>query len=314
MVALLQAGGLLGGVLLVVAATVHWRASGGPWPAVLALSPFLVPGLVIALELICAALIVRRAYRGPRPPRWFWVRTWWVEWRLNLTVFAWRQPFAWRQLPDWSGAGSGRAPIVFVHGYLCNRGFWLPWLRMCRSVGRPYVTVNLEPMFASIDDYVPAIEAAVQRAKATTGCRPVLVGHSMGGLAIRAWIASQSATHPRRWLATVTLGSPHAGTWLARWSRTANGRQMRQGSDWLAQLREREAALGGAAPHKAFLCWASATDNVVFPAETATLPGADNRWVAAAGHIELAYLPTVISTSLDWIASAERSPAARTVS
>lgn len=314
MVALLQAGGLLSGVLVVVAAAVHWRASGGPWPAVLALSFLLMPGLVIALELICAAHIVKRAYWSPRPPGWSWVRTWWVEWRLNLTVFAWRQPFAWGQLPDWSGAGAGHAPIVFVHGYLCNRGFWLPWLRMCRSVGRPYVTVNLEPVFASIDDYVPAIEAAVQRAEAITGCRPVLVGHSMGGLAIRAWLASRMATQPPRWLAVVTLGSPHAGTWLARWSRTVNGLQMRQESDWLAQLRAREIASGVAEARDGFLCWASATDNVVFPAETATLPGADNRWVAAAGHIELAYLPTVISTSLDWIASAERSPAARTVS
>lgn len=313
-VALLQAGGVLGWVALAALAVAHWREADATWLSVLALAPLLMPGWVIALELLCAAQLAGCQDRGLKLRGWHWLRTWWAEWRLNLTVFAWRQPFAWRQLPDSSGAHRDQSPIVFVHGYLCNRGFWLPWLRVCRGLGRPYVTVNLEPLFASIDDYVPAIEAAVRRAEALTGRPPVLVGHSMGGLAIRAWIASQSATHPRRWLAAVTLGSPHAGTWLARWSRTENGLQMRQGSDWLVQLREREQALGGAAPHEAFLCWSSATDNAVFPADTATLPGADNRRVAAAGHIELAYLPRVISTSLDWIASAERSPAARTAS
>lgn len=313
-VALLQAGCVLGWVAVALLAVGLWRESGAPWLAWIALAPFLVSALVIGLELLCAAQLAEPQDQGRELRGWHWLRTWWVEWRLNFTVFALRQPFAWRQLPDSSAADGDHSPIVFVHGYLCNRGFWLPWLRVCRALGRPYVTVNLEPLFASIDEYVPAIEAAVRRTEALTGRRPVLVGHSMGGLAIRAWIASQSAAHPRRWLAAVTLGSPHAGTWLARWSRTENGLQMRQGSDWLAQLLEREAAPGGAAPHDAFLCWASATDNVVFPADTATLPGADNRRVAAAGHIELAYLPEVISTSLDWIALAERSPAARTAS
>lgn len=312
--ALLQASGVLGWVAVAMLAVAHWRETDATWLPVIALASLLMPAWVIGVELLCAAQLASRQVRGSGLRGWHWLRTWWAEWRLNLKVFAWRQPFAWRQLPDWSGAGDAQVPIVFVHGYLCNRGFWLPWLRMCRATGRPYVTVNLEPLFASIDDYVPAIEAAVRRAEALTGRRPVLVGHSMGGLAIRAWIASQSARQPPRWLAVVTLGSPHAGTWLARWSRTTNGLQMRQGSDWLAQLRLREQALGGTAIHEAFLCWASATDNVVFPADTATLPGADNRRVAAAGHIELAYLPEVISTSLDWIASAERSPAARTAS
>lgn len=280
-----------------------------------AMAPAAMPGGVIALELVLACWVAGRQRTMSAPPTvWLWARTWWVEWALNLVVFAWRQPFAWRRWPDTAKRQGHRAAIVFVHGYLCNRGFWLPWLKHCRAHGRPYVTVNLEPAFAGIDAYVQAIEFAVRQAEQATGGPVFLVGHSMGGLAIRAWLASQTNAGAGRVRGVVTLGAPHAGTWLARWSRTPNGRQMRCASEWLAQLCQRERDCLGDAAYSGFLCWVSPTDNVVFPAETATLPGADNRWVAAAGHIELAYLPEVMSTSLAWIASAERSPAARTAS
>lgn len=216
-VALLQAGGILGWMLAVVSGCLYFPGLGTTW-LVLLLTPLLVPGVIIALELMCVARIARRNRDDGRFNWKGWVRTWWVEWCLNLLVFAWRQPFAWKRLPDSAGRGGDpQSPIVFVHGYLCNSGLWQPWLQACRDAGRPYVTVNLEPVFSGIDAYVPAIEAAVQRAELVTGRRPVLVGHSMGGLAIRAWLAAQPPAQQTRWLAVVTIGTPHGGTWLARW-------------------------------------------------------------------------------------------------
>ena len=47
---------------------------------------------------------------------------------------------------------AGEPTIVFVHGYVCNRGFWTPWMARCHRERRPFVAVNLEPPFASIDD------------------------------------------------------------------------------------------------------------------------------------------------------------------
>lgn len=312
LVAILQAGGTWGSMLAVVLGYLYFPGLGMTW-LVLALTPFLMPGVIIALELLCVARTARQNGDDGRSNWKVWVRTWWVEWCLNLLVFAWRQPFAWKRLPDSSERGGDRrSPVVFVHGYLCNSGFWQPWLQACRDAGRPYATVNLEPVFSGIDAYVPQIEAAVHRVELATGRRPVLVGHSMGGLAIRAWLAFQPTDQQSRWLAVITIGTPHRGTWLARWSRTASGQQMRLGSEWLAQLRAREEAQQCTLNHARFLCWSSETDNVVFPVEAAGLPGADHRRLHAAGHIELAYLPSVISSSLEWIASAERSPAALT--
>ena len=66
-----------------------------------------------------------------------------------------------------------------------------------------------------------------------TGLPPVLVCHSMGGLA--AWPGCAPAADARVHR-VLTLGTPHAGTWLARFSHTENGCQMRMNSAWLQAL------------------------------------------------------------------------------
>jgi triacylglycerol lipase len=93
----------------------------------------------------------------------------------------------------------------------------------------------------------------------------------------------------------ITIGSPHHGTWLGRFSRVANGRQMRLDSRWLRRLGEPAAA-------RRFTCWYSNCDNIVFPAATATLAGSDNRLVAGAAHVALAFHPRVMAESLALIA------------
>jgi len=51
-----------------------------------------------------------------------------------------------------------------------------------------------------------------------------------------------------------------------------------------------------------FVCWYSNCDNVVFPASTATLPGADNRFVPGLPHVGLAFDAAVMRSVLDDIA------------
>jgi hypothetical protein len=95
-------------------------------------------------------------------------------------------------------------------------------------------------------------------------------------------------------LHVVTIGTPHRGTWLARFSRSHNGRQMRLASDWQTQL-DHEMPVDR---HALFTCWYSNTDNIVFPTSTATLPGADNRLVRGAAHVQMAFLPEVMNETL----------------
>jgi alpha-beta hydrolase superfamily lysophospholipase len=163
-----------------------------------------------------------------------------------------------------------------------------------RSQGRPYIAVNLEPVFGTIDDYVPIVDDAVQRVTQVSGMPPVLVCHSMGGLAARAWL--RAADNAARVHHVITIGTPHHGTWLGRFSHLTNGQQMRIGSPWITELGRME-------PQVPFTCWYSNCDNVVFPASTATLPGADNRLVRGVAHVHLGFQPQVMSDSLAIIAA-----------
>ncbi|MGL4437069.1 MAG: esterase/lipase family protein, partial [Giesbergeria sp.] len=198
-----------------------------------------------------------------------------AEARWALVVFGWRQPLRSTSVPDWlPDAPTGRRGVVLVHGFLCNRGLWLSWMPLLRSRGHAYVAVNLEPVFGSIDAYASTVDDAVRRVTQATGLPPVIVAHSMGGLATRAWLRAFSAD--ARVHRVITLGTPHGGTWLGRWSQATNGRQMQLTSPWLQQLQLDEPLTRA----RLFTCWYSNCDNIVFPARTAALPGARQRFVA----------------------------------
>ncbi|MBO9652510.1 MAG: alpha/beta fold hydrolase [Variovorax sp.] len=218
----------------------------------------------------------------PRASPRQYVRAWLAECRAAPRVFCWQQPFRSRAIPD-QLARDGRRGAVLIHGFVCNRGFWNPWLRELQADGRAFVAVDLEPPFGSIDNYVRTIDEAVVRVTAATGRPPLLICHSMGGLAARAWLREADGMRAHR---IVTIATPHKGTWLARFGRTTNGREMRMGGEWLQKIGAEKVTVR----QVPFTCWYSNSDNIVFPPSVATLPEADNRLVAGRGHVELAFV------------------------
>ena len=289
---LLRAVGLL--QLAAVVGWLAWRWPEAPFQALAGASVImLVAPLVLAIEFVLLARVSLLASEAPRPTLSQLVRAWASESGHLFRVFYWRIPFAWRHVPDLlAPACAGRRGVVLIHGFVCNRGFWAPWLEPLRAQGRACIAVNLEPIFTSIDDYVPIVEDAVRRVTECSGRSPVLVCHSMGGLVARAWLRSMQA--PERVKEVVTIASPHQGTWLGRFSTMANGRQMHLHSDWLRQLEQDEQ--NTARPR--WTCWYSNCDNIVFPVSTATLPHAQNRLVPGKAHVALAFDAAVMQHTL----------------
>lgn len=249
-------------------------------------------------------LLMLRANRGgpvPAPSAASVLRAWWAETQWAGRVFGWWQPFRHAAVPDWlppapaKGAAPGPRGVVLVHGFLCNRGFWMPWFALLRRRGHAFAAVTLEPPFGAIDGYAGTIDAAVRRVAEATGRPPVVVGHSMGGLAVRAWLRHCGEAGIGRVHRVVTLGTPHAGTEAARFSRSDNGRQMVPGHPWLDALAASETP----ATRARFTCFYSDCDNVVYPALTATLAGADNRFVTGAAHVHMAFHPDVVRACLE---------------
>jgi pimeloyl-ACP methyl ester carboxylesterase len=284
MLAKLQRSWVLALMALSIAA--GWWASqrGSPWW--LAAFAALAVLNLHAWALACEFGWLRRIDPGPGVPRpsvLALCKAWWGEVVTGLRVFGWRQPFRSSAFEDHLAAAEGKRGVLLLHGFVCNRGLWNPWMRRLRRAGAPHVAVNLEPVFGSIDCYVSAIEAAVRRLEAAGSLPPVVVAHSMGGLAVRAWLRQPSAQ--RRVHSVVTIGTPHAGTWLARFAMTENARQMREGSDWLRDLQASEAH----SIRAMFTCYFGHCDNIVFPAHNATLDGATNHHVPGVAHVHLAF-------------------------
>ena len=248
---------------------------------------------VLALEFGLLAAFAGPAH-APRPGAGQLLRAWWGEVRMFPRVFFWRQAFRAQAVPDFLPARvEGAVPVrgvVFVHGLFCNRGFWTPWMRALRAEQRPFVAPSLSPPWGDIDAQAEAVERAVQRITEATGAPPVVICHSMGGLVVRSWLGRANAAG--RIHRVVTIATPHAGTWMARLSRSLHGVQMRQGSAWLLRFADAKP------DYSRFVCWYSNTDNMVFPAPTAALPGADNRLVPGVAHVALAFEPRVMRDTL----------------
>lgn len=291
-----------------LAASLGWLAwfyNSGPWLAVCG-------SLLIALGYMgflgIEFLLLRHINQtdpAPLATRAELFQAWLGETLTAPRVFCWRQPFRAGAVADnvaSPAALSGKRGVVFIHGFFCNRGLWTPWLKRLQHSGHAFTALSLEPVFGSIDEYTPQIEAAVRQVTLVSGLPPVLVCHSMGGLAARAWLQTMKAE--ARVHHVVTIGTPHGGTWLARFSRGKNTMQMRLASTW-------QSGLDLDMPpdrHALFTCWYSNSDNIVFPTSTATLPGADNRLLRAVAHVQMAFVPQVMNHMLGLLVDVDPQP------
>jgi len=113
----------------------------------------------------------------------------------------------------------------------------------------------------------------------------VVVGHSMGGLAARRYVATRGAGRIAK---IITIATPHAGTALAIFGLGANAAQMRRESAFLATL-VREESRGKAALRLTSIY--SVHDNLVAPQTTSRLDWARNVPVAGVGHITILMAP-----------------------
>ena len=264
-------------------------AAGRPGWALAALAlPVALPATLRAAEFVLLPWL-HGDDPTPRATPAARLRAWWRETALTLRVFGWQQAFGRMAQPDHlPPQARGRRGVLLLHGFLCNRGVWSPWLARLRAAGVPCVAVDLEPMVTGIDDYVATVAAGVARLRAVTGEAPLVVAHSMSGLAVRAWLAEGG--HDDEVHTVVTLGTPHHGCRLARYALSINARQMSLGSPWLRALAEREARVGPRVPY--VCCW-SECDNVVMPPLAARLVDAEHRQIAGAGHLTMVYAPAV---------------------
>jgi len=286
-------------------ALAHLWGGSPPWVIV---SVAVVLPLVTALLVVFYTAFISRANEGTAA----WWRALLGEAVATVRLFVLHQPWTVAH-PVWRPATGGTPgiPVVLVHGYVCNYRMWDAVSDTLRAQGHAVFAVNLEPVFSSIEHYAAIVEAAVEDLCAQTGATQVaLVGHSMGGLAIRAWMRKHGTARVAR---VITLGTPHVGTLADPKPFTPNSRQMARTSQWLTELAASELAETRALMRIAI----SPQDNIVFPQRAQTLEGLEPVVFNGIGHLQMCLHRPVIN----WVAKeirtvplSLRQPPAATVS
>ena len=279
-----------------------WRWGGaGPWRAAL-----LGLGSVVLVRLLINMnnFLLSAFFASPTPPEHrvapaAFARMLGAEFRASMLATSWYMPRAsscLRVYPDAQGV-----PVLLVHGYGCNGGYWNRLGRRLQRARISHAAVDLVPLAGDIDGYVPLLERAVEELRAATGApRVALVAHSMGGLVARAWMRRHGTGRLAR---LVTLGTPHFGTGLARFGLGVNARQMERRGDaassWLQALAESEDRARRALVTSIY----SHHDNIVSPQTSSQLPGARNIAFGGVGHVALGFDARVIDAVMGELAA-----------
>lgn len=272
-------------------------AGAWDWPAALALG--VSAPLGVHASIVMLGFVVARAVSGPAPAAWGVgpagaLRMVAREFGVSLRLFQVEIPWMPRRIlagTDTSagaatdaGAAAGHAvPVLLIHGFLCNRQVWRPMAAWLAARGHAIEVIDLEPVFGSIDAYADKVDAAVRALQARTGTPQVaLVCHSMGGLAARAYLRAHGTAGVA---GVVTLGTPHRGTFHARFGHGQNAAQMRQDSAWLQALDASESP----GIRRLFTIVLTHHDNIVVPPAAQVLPDARVVELGGLGHLTLAY-------------------------
>ena len=257
-------------------------------------------GLVVLVRLAITGnnFYLASRYRSETPlhhciGRWAAVRLFLGEFRASMTVSSLTMPF--RTFSKRVPSHPAGLPVLLIHGYGCNSGYWHSMSKALLKANITHHAVDLEPVIGGIDEYVPTIHRAVETLCRETGHdKVVIVAHSMGGLASRAYLRDYGSNRIGK---LITLGTPHHGTGLAHFGVGLNTHQMRWtateqeglASEWLRALKASE----NVAVYGHIVSIYSHHDNIISPQTSSHLPGAKNIELSGIGHVALGFDPEV---------------------
>lgn len=211
---------------------------------------------------------------------------------LFLVKRAWLRPRRGR-----NAAPSG-PPVLFVHGYTHTASAWILFARWFRRAGYTDLdattynswTLDFEGIVRQVEDEVRGILAR------RPGQKLVLVGHSLGGLAVRALLnSSDLAPHI---LAVVTLGSPHQGTVLAPLGMNKLGHTLAFQGPLVREIEAKDRDTG--VPSLAVF---SPVDNMIVPLEGLRIhaPGWEELRIGPVCHVGMLYHRPTAQAALEFI-------------
>lgn len=241
----------------------------------------------------------RRTGRNVPPLGWSGVCLFHLRTLRSIALVAWWMAITWWRdgLRVPAGEITG-GPVLCVHGYhMVGSSLW-GIRRDLESRGRPTQAVFLGLPCRDQEAYARPLRRVLRSLREARPGEPIdVVAHSMGGVILRLVLANdpELAACIRR---IVTLGAPHRGTALLRWFRSGSLYQMlSRKSEFLRDLPDFQTVT----PQAEVLTVATVHDLVVYPLETAHLPGAEQVTFERIGHLGLLTERSVRRVVVEWL-------------
>jgi triacylglycerol esterase/lipase EstA (alpha/beta hydrolase family) len=184
-------------------------------------------------------------------------------------------------------------PVLLVHGIMDNRSVFTVFRRALRRRGFGVVhAINFSVCTGDVRSAARDLAEHVERLREAAGADKIhIVGHSLGGVIARYYVQCLGGSEHVDTL--VTLGSPHLGTNTARLLPTPLARQLRPGSEVLAEL----AAPAPGCETRFVVVW-TRIDEMVLPQRNARLRHPDlsveELELDDVGHLALPVDPRVV--------------------
>lgn len=184
---------------------------------------------------------------------------------------------------------SAKPPVHMIPGFVMPPFTFFPMRNALRKAGYTDFTVlNQWPWFGRIEEYAALSRMHIDGLKKRSGHPKVeVLGHSMGGLTARALVKYQGGDKDVAHV--VQFGTPNHGTVLgslAGWM-LPSCKQMSLGSDFLAALNDGDPTPGAIKWTSVHANW----DEIVVPAKSVDLEGAENPLVKRTFHIHMMFHP-----------------------
>ena len=147
--------------------------------------------------------------------------------------------------------------------------------------------VNLEPLLADIELQAASAHAELLALHRCHGARVTIIAHSMGGLVARVLLRDLGPEVIGR---IITVASPHHGTALVAGLPWPAARQLARASPWLCALN----ALQEGRFSVPLISLYSLEDNLIAPAHSACLRGAELHELRGVGHLGMVSAPPAL--------------------
>ena len=209
---------------------------------------------------------------------------------LLLTILL--RPFGWPQPKLPLAESAELPPVILLHGLFQNRSclFWLQY-RLRTAGYQQIISINTPP-WRDLETLTESLAKKVDELRINLKVEKViLIGHSMGGMIARNYVQNRGgAAHVH---GMVTIGSPHHGSKLAPFALSPMGKMLLPDSTFLRKFNG--------------VTWPEGTpavsiytryDNIVLPADSGKMNGAQHIELDGMGHTALLFHPRSLNAVL----------------